>query len=99
MLLWCILFMAVPRIKKGKANGEEIDFILYDALKTIQLIQGTHISDIGEINSRKILTLLAGSKYFKCHNLFFITWDYDGDMVKDGEKIIFIPLWKWLLLQ
>ena len=81
----------------GRADGKEIDFILYDSLKTIQLIQVTYISDISDINSREIAALLAGARYFKCHNLLIITWDYEGDTVRDGEKIIFIPLWKWLL--
>ena len=81
----------------GKANGKEIDFVLYHSLKAIQLIQVTYISDISDINSREIAALLAGASYFKCHNLLIITWDYEGDMEKDGEKIIFIPLWKWLL--
>ena len=81
----------------GKANGKEIDFVLYHSLKAIQLIQVTYISDISDINSREIAALLAGASYFKCHDLLIITWDYEGDMEKDGEKIIFIPLWKWLL--
>ena len=83
----------------GKANGKEIDFVLYDSLKIIQLIQVTYISEMSEINSREILALLEGSRYFKCHDLLIITWDYEGDTVKEGEKIIFIPLWKWLLPQ
>ncbi|KPV46620.1 hypothetical protein SE19_04760 [Acidiplasma aeolicum] len=81
----------------GKADGKEIDFVLYDSLKIIQLIQVTYISDISDINSREISALLAGARYFKCHDLLIITWDYEGYIEKNGEKIIFIPLWKWLL--
>ncbi len=81
----------------GKANGREIDFVLYDSFKVVQLMQVTYISDISEINSREISALLAGSRYFKCHDLIIITWDYEENIMKDGEKIIFMPVWKWLL--
>ena len=81
----------------GKSNGLEVDFVLYDSLHAVQLIQVTYISDLNEISPREISGILAGSKYFNCHELLVLTWDYEGDIIKNNEKIHFEPLWKWLL--
>ncbi len=81
----------------GKTNGKEVDFLLYEEFKIMELIQVTYISDLKEINNREISGLLAAAKYFKCNNLLIITWNYEGEIIENDEKIIFKPLYKWLL--
>ncbi|MEM3690686.1 MAG: hypothetical protein QXZ40_03100 [Candidatus Micrarchaeia archaeon] len=42
--------------------------------------------------------MLKASKELKCRNLLVITEDYGGKEKLKGTKIIFMPLWKWLLI-
>jgi len=41
--------------------------------------------------------LLRAEEEFKCSNLLVITWEYEGEEIVDGRKIVYTPLWKWLL--
>ncbi len=81
----------------GKADGREVDFVLYDQLKVIQLIQVSYIERKEDVKKREISGLLLASKELKCNNLLVITWDYETVETVKGKKIKFIPLWKWLL--
>lgn len=81
----------------GTAEGREVDFVLYDQLKVIQLIQVSYIERKEDINKREISALMLASKELKCDNLLMITWDYEAEEKIEGKKIKFIPLWKWLL--
>lgn len=81
----------------GKSNGKEVDFVVYDSFKAIQLINVTYISDIKELKDREIESLISGAKELECHNLLIITWDYEGSIVVKEENIIFTPLYKYLL--
>jgi len=81
----------------GKANGKEVDFVVSDSLKIVELIQVTYASDVSQIEKREISALLSAAKYFEAHKLLIITWDYKGIIKENNEKIIFIPLWEWLL--
>lgn len=79
---------------KGKG---EVDFIIKEGLKVTQLIQVCH--DIEDINTRKRETsaLLEAIDEFKLKEGLIITWDYTGEEKLEGKKIIYTPLWKWLL--
>jgi len=81
----------------GKANGKEVDFVVSDSLKILELIQVTYTSALSEIEKREISALLSAAKYFESHKLLVITWDFKGIITENNEKIIFIPLWEWLL--
>ncbi len=81
----------------GRAEGKEVDFIVYDSLKVRQLIQVSYTTKKEEVNLREKVALLAASKELKCNNLLIITWDYTAEEKIKGKKIRFIPLWKWLL--
>jgi len=75
----------------------EVDFVLKRDKKVETLIQVSYIDSKEEIREREINTLLKASKNLKCKNLILITWDYETEEKFEGEKIRFIPLWKWLL--
>ena len=81
----------------GKSNGKEIDFVLYDSMNVLELIQVTFISEKNEIKERETSSLISGSKLLNCHKLTIITWDCEGEIKLKNEKITLIPLWKWLL--
>ena len=81
----------------GTAEGREVDFVLYDQLKVIQLIQVSYIERKEDINKREISALVLASKELNCNNLLIITWDHESEEKIEGKKIKFIPLWKWLM--
>ena len=83
--------------KEYGKSGIEVDFVIKEGLKVKQLIQVTYASARGEIEKREIKSLLKASELLKCKNLLAITWDFEGEERIENKKIIFKPLWKWLL--
>jgi predicted AAA+ superfamily ATPase len=75
----------------------EVDFVLKEGLKIKQLIQVTYASGKDEIEKREIKALIKAGKELKCKDLLVITWDYEDESKLENRKIIFKPLWKWLL--
>jgi predicted AAA+ superfamily ATPase len=75
----------------------EVDFVIKEGLKVKQLIQVTYASSKREIEKREIRSLLKASELLKCKNLLCITWDYEDELKINSKKIVFEPLWKWLL--
>jgi len=83
--------------KEYGKSGIEVDFVIKEGLKVKQLIQVTYASTREEIEKREIKSLLKASELLKCKNLLAITWDFEGEERIENKKIIFKPLWKWLL--
>jgi predicted AAA+ superfamily ATPase len=77
----------------------EVDFLVKEGEKIKQLIQVTYVSDKNEVETREIKGLLKASELLNCKNLVVITWDYEDKISIENRKIIFKPLWKWLLMQ
>jgi predicted AAA+ superfamily ATPase len=75
----------------------EVDFVIKEGLKIKKLIQVTYASGKDEIEEREIKALIKASDLLKCEDLLIITWDYEDEIEVEGRKIIFKPLWKWLL--
>ncbi len=78
-------------------DEKEVDFVVKNELNVEQLIQVRYsLSDIktkdGEING-----LIRGSEKLKCDDLLVITEDYGGVENIKNKRVIFKPLWKWLL--
>ena len=95
--------VATRLIKKyGKENifywmndiKEEVDFVLMKG-KVKQLIQVCY--NLDEAKKREIRSLLKASKELKCKNLLVITDDKEGKETIASKKILYVPLWKWLL--
>jgi len=78
-------------------SQNEIDFVLKDGLNVKQLIQVTYASSKDEIEKREIKALIKASKFLKCKDLLIITWDYEDEIEIKNKKIVFKPLWKWLI--
>lgn len=74
----------------------EIDFIIKKNLKIENLIQVCYEVSL-ENKEREIKSLIEGSNELACSNLTIINWDYEGVETFKGKKIMFIPLWKWLI--
>jgi len=80
---------------------EEVDFVIQDGMKIKQLIQVCYDLSNTETKKREIRSLLKAGKELKCKNLLLINKDYQGEEKIEWfdikGKIIFMPLWKWLL--
>jgi predicted AAA+ superfamily ATPase len=79
----------------GKKN--EVDFVIKKGFDVHQLIQVTYASSKDEVEKREVKALIKASELLKCRDLLMITWDYEDEMEIKNKKIIFKPLWKWLL--
>lgn len=79
------------------ADGKEADFCIREGSHFNQLIQVCYdISDIGT-KEREIKGLLKASEELRCDNLLIITWDYEAEEAAGKKKIVYAPLWKWLM--
>jgi hypothetical protein len=101
--------VAVELIKKSKNDdefevfywkdyrGREVDFVIKKRRKISQLIQVTYASSREAVEVRELDSLILASKELKCNNLLILTWDYEGSARVEGKKVIFMPLWRWVL--
>lgn len=78
-------------------SGKEVDFVLKEGRKIVSLLQVSYDITNPKTRKREISALLKASAELKCKNLILINWDYEGEEDIKGEKICFLPLWKWLL--
>lgn len=77
--------------------GKETDFVLKEGPRVKQLIQACYNISDPDTKEREISGLLKASDDLRCNNLLIITWDYEGEEKMKGKKIMFVPLWKWLI--
>ena len=76
---------------------EEVDFVIKDDVKVVQLIQVCiDISDF-DTKKRELRALIQASNELECADLLVLTEDFDGEESIKGKTIRYIPLWKWLL--
>lgn len=101
--------VAIELIKRGKNEGSsevfywkdhagrEVDFVVKRGRGVSQLVQVTYASSREALDDRELNSLLAASRELRCNDLLVVTWDYESSSVAGGKKVIFLPLWKWLL--
>ena len=76
----------------------EVDFVVKDGLNVKQLIQVCYdITDI-QAKEREVRSLIRAVGEFKLKEGMIITEDHEGEEVVKGFKIVYVPLWKWLLV-
>ena len=80
-----------------KNKNSEVDVIIKEGRTVKQLIQVTYANSKDEIERREIKSLLKASELLRCKDLLIITWDYEDETLINNKKIIFKPLWKFLL--
>lgn len=76
----------------------EIDFLIREGQRVIQLIQVGYSVEDTITRKREIRALLKASQELRCRDLLVITWDTEKEEKINSRKIKFIPLWKWLLI-
>ena len=77
--------------------GGEVDFIVKEKKKIIQLIQACFDINSQDTKEREIKAIVRASDELKCNNLIILTNDYESEEKIKNKKIKFVPLWKWLI--
>ena len=78
---------------------QEIDFVIKEGQKIKELIQVCWNLDNLKTKNREINSLFKGFEQLKASDSLIITEEFEGEEVINGEKIKFLPLYKWLLAQ
>jgi predicted AAA+ superfamily ATPase len=79
------------------ALQHEVDFVIKNKKEITELIQVCYDVSNYETKKREINALLKSSIELKCRNLRVITEDYEAEEFVNEQRIMFTPLWKWLL--
>ncbi len=79
------------------AIHQEVDFAIKKGKKITQLIQVSFKLTDPIVKKREITALLKAGKELRCNNFLIITEEHEATENTGGEKIKFVPLWKWLL--
>ena len=78
-------------------DGYELDFVVVDKTKILELIQVCYKMDSEKTRKRELGGLAKGSAQFGCEALTLITLDERGEEVYDGVKIKKTTIVDWLL--
>jgi predicted AAA+ superfamily ATPase len=78
-------------------NGIEVDFLIREKLEIKQLVQVCYNLEDPDTKEREIKALLKASMELKCQDLLIITWDREEEERIGDKKVVYLPLWKWLL--
>jgi predicted AAA+ superfamily ATPase len=78
---------------------KEVDFVIKEKLKITQLIQVCWNVEDEMTKKREINSLVKAMGEFKLRDGLIITEDFESEEKFNGKKIIFLPLWKWLLMK
>ena len=78
---------------------EEVDFVIVHGTQVKQLTQVCYNIENIDTKNREIKSLIKAMSSFKMNEGLIITENYDSIETIDNKKIIFKPLWKWLIEQ
>ena len=76
---------------------KEVDFIVKKQLKVSEAIQVSWDISDSKTKERETRSLLKAMSEFGLKQGLVITGDFEGEEKINGRKIIYAPLWKWLL--
>ncbi|MCK5508484.1 MAG: ATP-binding protein [Desulfobacterales bacterium] len=97
-----IVFLELIRLGKEiyywkSTQHDEIDFLIKEGLKVVEIIQVCSDVSQKETQNKKIRAALQAASEFGLNKATIITGDFSGELMKDGVEITFIPLWQWLI--
>lgn len=75
----------------------EVDFVVKEGKSVKTLIQVCVDTDDFKTKEREALSLVKAAKELKCNKLEVVTLDYEKEERAQNKKILYIPLWKWLI--
>ncbi|MCK4397364.1 MAG: ATP-binding protein [Methanophagales archaeon] len=77
-------------------NKGEVDFVINEGLHIKELIQVCYSMD-EKTEEREVRSLIKAMDEFKLKKGLVITEDLDKEVEVDNKKIVYKPLWMWLL--
>lgn len=77
--------------------GVEVDFIIKDELHVQKLIQVCYDIEDYDTKKREINALIKASEKLNCNQLMIITRDVQGEETIKDKKIVYKPLYQWLI--
>ncbi len=78
-------------------DGYEVDFVVVDKTKILELIQVTYKMDTAKTRNRELGSLAKGSAQFKCDKLTLISLNERGQEMYNGANIRKVTIVDWLL--
>ena len=78
-------------------EGYEVDFVVKEGARVRQLIQVAYSLDEEKTRKREERALVKASRELGCNNLMILTWDEEQEVERDGKRIVYRPVWRWLL--
>jgi hypothetical protein len=75
----------------------EVDFVVRKGRSVLRLIQVSYSVADDKTKARKVRALISAANELRCSNLFVITWNCEAVERHERKKVVFTPLWKWLL--
>ena len=82
---------------KAAPRAKEIDFVVCDQNKAVELIQVAYEIDSPKAYDREISSLVKASGTLSCNNLTLIAFSQTRDVEIDGKTIHIISALEWLL--
>jgi len=80
-----------------KKSDKEVDFVLKEGLNVKKLIQVCWNVTERKTKEREVNNLLTAINEFKLKEGLILTEDFEHEEKVNGKRIIYMPLWKWLL--
>lgn len=77
--------------------GKEVDFVVKRDTDVVQLIQCCYDISAFSVKERELGALLKASGELGCDDLLVLTWDHEDEEEVEGHRVIYEPLWRWLL--
>ena len=78
-------------------NGYEVDFIVVEKTKILELIQVTYVMDSPKTRTREMNGLVKGYRQFGCKNLTLISLNERGKEDYEGVTVNKVTIVDWLL--
>ena len=82
---------------KPAPRAKEIDFVVYDQNKVVELIQVAYEIDSERTYDREISSLVKASNALSCNRLTLIAFSTTRDVEIDGKTIHIVSALEWLL--
>lgn len=79
-----------------KTATHEVDFVISEAGKPVELIQVSYDISSEKTRNREINGLIAGAKAMKCDTLTLVTFDTSETVNVEGYTINIVPAIDWL---
>ena len=77
----------------------EVDFVVKEGLKVKELIQVCWGIEEEETERRETMALIKAMDEFKLKQGLIITEDIDKEEEVNGKRIVYKPLWEWLIVR